>query len=238
MKILFSSFVLILLFGIVSYAEAKICHDSKDQKKCFVALDAIQPTQFALGMLAIEYKIQKIEDYYQKGKLQKYLTKKTAPTIIGPGNKLYIIDRHHTSYALCYSNIPSQEKKIRIEIIEDWSHLTFAEFAEKMINNNYAWLQDGQHQLRTFSELPSHITSLHDDPYRSLAWKVRKENGFKKVMVSYLEFIWGIFFKKQGIELKESSPEEIDNVLKQALELSRSPKASHLPGYITSINRR
>jgi hypothetical protein len=39
-------------------------------------------------------------------------------------------------------------------------------------------------------QLPQKVTGLTDDPYRSLAWAVRKRGGFQKTTASFSEFQW------------------------------------------------
>tara|TARA_Y100000385_G_scaffold268166_1_gene304945 strand:+ start:138 stop:449 length:312 start_codon:yes stop_codon:yes gene_type:complete len=102
-----------------------------------------------------------------------------------------------------------------------------------MTAHNFAWLRDENHNLRDFEDLPKHINNLGDDPYRSLAWLVRKNGGFIKVGVNFQEFYWGMFFKLQGIKIKSSSEPDVKAVLKQALKLAHSKEASHLPGFIS-----
>ena len=183
-------------------------------------------------MLSIKSKTQEVELAYTNGKLSEFLNSKVAPAIIGPDQNYYITDRHHTSFSITKALIPEDLKTLEIEILHDWSQLSLTEFETKMIQNNYVWLIDETHTKRDIKSLPKNISNLTDDPYRSLAWKVRKKGGFSKVKVSYLEFYWGMFFKKNGIKLTSSNPKEIAIVLEKAMSLARSNKANHLPGFI------
>lgn len=231
------SFAPYLLFILIcsswtTRAEAKRCHNKSAQEElCYTSFNEIHPTQFVLGKLSIKSKIEKIEKLAKKGKIQKYLKQKYAPAVIGPDGLFYITDRHHTSFSIFNSKLSNKYKKVYIKVIQNWSQLGTQEFSTKMIANHYTWLRDENHKLRNFQELPKHINNLRDDPYRSLAWLVRKNNGFNKIRVSFQEFYWGMFFKEQGIKLNSSSAEAVSSVLKKALKLAKSPLASHLPGY-------
>lgn len=224
---------LISLFFISSCANvsARPCKKVSHKGTCSIKIDQLRPTQFSLGMISIKAKTQEVEDAYNNGEIKEYLDSKVAPAIIGPDKNYYITDRHHTSFSIYNSNIPEKYKRLEIKVLHDWSKLSFNEFKKRMIDNKYVWLKDETHRKRDFEGLPKHITHLSDDPYRSLAWKVRKAKGFKKVKVSYLEFYWGIFFRENGIKLTSSDPDDIKLVLKKAKSLAKSKKASHLPGY-------
>lgn len=224
-------FSILLIFGSCQSAKAKRCIKEEASKYCVIDILDVSPTQFSLGMLSIPKKIEEVEQAFDNDKIKKYLKSKIAPTVIGPDGNFYILDRHHTSYAILHSKIPNEFKVLYLDIIEDWSKLSFKEFIQKMKLHNYTWLIDREQNFREFKELPKSIDKLDDDPYRSLAWKVRKEDGFKKVKVPYLEFYWGKFFYEEGIRIKTSSESEIKKKLPEAIELARSNKAKHLPGF-------
>jgi hypothetical protein len=225
------TFISLFLFSSCATVSAKQCQSNFKKGRCTIKIDDLRPTQYSLGMLSIDSKVSEIEKAYLKGKFNKYLKSKIAPAIIGPDNNYYITDRHHTSFAITKAAIPEEYKVLKIKVLHNWSNLSFEEFEKKMIENKYVWLKDENHTERDFKGLPKSISDLTDDPYRSLAWKVRKAGGFQKVKVSYLEFYWGIFFKESGIRLSNSSPDEVATVLEVAINLAYSKKASHLPGF-------
>jgi hypothetical protein len=224
-------FVLTLMSSI---ALAGVCDLKQIEfaSKCEARTHMLHPTQFTVGYLPVDKKMEKIEKYDRDGKLEKYLKKKVAPAIIGPNGKLYIIDRHHTFTALMLSNVDHNKKWARIEVIADKRDSSWSEFYQFMTENKYFYLYRRGIGRQAPSDLPNELSKLEDDPYRSLSWVVREAGGFKKVNVSYLEFFWARFFRNEGIVLNSSSERSINKVLKRALELARSPKASHLPGYI------
>ena len=176
-------------------------------------------------------RIEKVQDVYQEGELKKYLKKNIAPAIIGPDGRFYITDKHHTSYSILNSDIPHSKKRLYLTILHDWKTLSKSEFESLMVKNNYVWLKDRNYRYRHFSKLPACLKALTDDPYRSLAWKVRKNKGFTKINFSFQEFYWGEFFKQQGIHLESSDEWEIEAVLEDAMKLAKSKAAQHLPGH-------
>lgn len=229
-------FSILLILGSCQSAKANKCIKESISQYCSIDILEVHPTQFSLGMYSISEKIKEVESAYKKNKIKKYLKSNIAPAIIGPNGFYYIIDKHHTSYAILHAQIPNEFKILYLDIIENYSNLPKNEFIQILIKKHYTWLYDRDQNLRKFDELPRSIDKLEDDPYRSLAWKVRKEKGFNKVKVPYLEFYWGQFFFHQGIRLTSSKPNEIKKVLKEALLLSKSNAAQKLPGYKKIFN--
>ncbi len=193
-----------------------------------VLVEKLYPTQDSFGSLSIGYKVDHIENAWNNGNFEEYLDKKIVPSILGPKNKIYILDRHHTAIAISKANIPKNKKQLKIEVIHDWSHLTIEEFEQKMVSSHFLWIDENS----TFKTLPKRLKDLADNPYRSLAWKVRKMGGFKKVKKPFLEFYWSDFFKHNGIKLTSSKESEILKVLPEAMSLASSTKAKNNPGYI------
>ncbi len=199
----------------------------------WVPLSKLSPTQFTIGHYAMLDKRDKMIRKYDKGlkgkdKLRKYLLKKTAPAYLAQNDRYYIVDRHHTSRALYEADLPIKE--FPIEVIEDLSHLSMAEFFEYLDQINGLYLYErGQGPLEAFY-LPQYIWELSNDPYRSLSWMIREEGAYENVEVNFLEFLWANYLRKH-IHLKDSSVYELKKNLKRAIEMAQDSAASHLPGY-------
>ena len=195
----------------------------------WVEISELRPTQMTIGIVAMRDKIKKIESKDQRGKLKKYLIKKSAPAIIGPDKKYYITDRHHTSRAVLESRVES--KKFVVDIKDDWSDMSFSQFYQNMIKRGYLYLYYMGEGPLDPEKLPKSIGEIEDDPYRSLSWMVREEGGYKKVNVSYLEFLWADYLRKK-INMRLGDEIELKKVLPLALKAVRSKDAAHLPGYL------
>lgn len=221
--------ILLFTYG----ASAELCSPNLHthvKAKCSARPFMFHPTQFNIGFLAMQAKREKVERYYKEGKLQRYLDKKIVPAYWGPDNKLYLIDRHHTTTGVWTANIPESKKVMKVEVLGDYSHLSFEEFYSVMNKSKLFYLFDNGVGPKDPSQISPSLKQLTDDPYRSLSWVVREEGGFEKVPVSYLEFMWADFFRKR-IKLRSGSSRDINLVLKKALKFARSREASHLPGY-------
>ena len=192
----------------------------------------IHPTQFAIGKRAAKEKTKKVQRLYNRGTLDDYRQIKIVPLVKGPDQNLYMFDRHHTSYAFFKADIPKYEKFLYGRIDHDLSHLdSMRDFWHEMEKNNWAYLYDNGVK-RPGSEVPRKVTKLNNDPYRSLAWLLREEGYIIKEDIPFMEFKWADFFRKNGVLLEQGKKKKWKKAFKRGIELTRSPEASDLPGYV------
>jgi len=196
-----------------------------------VKANELHPTQFTVGMLEVLKKQRKI-DNFDKKKLSKWLRSKSVPVVIGPNGTLFMIDRHHAVRAIVESKFC--DKKIPIKIKKDLSHLSKEEFWKKMVKKRWTWLFKNGEGPMDADNLPSQITELKDDPFRSLAAIVRGKKAFKK-SGPFSEFIWADFLRKRmpgGVLSAFQEGGEIQKqVLDVAIKLCLSAEACGLPGW-------
>jgi hypothetical protein len=191
---------------------------------------SLKPTQFSLGFAEIEYKVAEMMKL-KKSKLDKFIDKHPIPVVLSPWKELCVTDHHHFLFACWHANI----KKVRVEVIKDYSSskLSYVQFWKKMAKQNYAYLMDQFGEgPRSPLYLPSDIRGMADDPYRSLAWIVRKEGAYEKNTASFSEFIWANFFRKRAL-LSKQGKEGLKNIVGKAHRLAVSEEAKDLPGYIS-----
>ena len=193
-----------------------------------VDIDDVRPTQFAVGVKEVEYQAEKIAKKDSDGELADYKKKKIGTVVIGPNGVLYLVDGHHFARSL----LKYGSTTMWIEIEKDYSDLDGSDFWAKMKEKNFMYLKDETGTTRKPSELPKKFSALKNDPYRSLAWMVRKSDGFSNDDdTPFLEFLWADFFRSR-IELSaNASPAGWKKALKEAMKLAESNKTSHLPGW-------
>jgi hypothetical protein len=188
----------------------------------------LRPTQFAVGMMEVDEKIKIVRDFGKK-KRRRFVDKTPVPVIRGHDGRLYIVDHHHFLCVCYHVGI----KRVRVKIIEDLSKktLSYLKFWAWMRRNrkSYPFCQFGEGPRKEFY-LPKDIRGLADDPYRSLAWFVRKAGAFKNSEKTFAEFTWANFFRKKGL-LDREGMEGIEKAIRVAVALAQSPEASKLPGY-------
>jgi hypothetical protein len=180
-------------------------------------------------MKEVEMRAEKLRQLSAE-KLQKYLSKKVAPIVIGPGGIPYLLDHHHLARALIASGT---SKLLIAEVKENWSKLSEPEFWAKMKAQNWVYLRDETGKpISDPKYLPPSIAAMHDDPYRSLSWLVREQGGYQETDNPYAEFQWADFFRAR-IQLVNNT-NAFDQATAQAVKLAHSPDARSLPGYVAA----
>ncbi len=228
----FRNFVVLGLFfilGMETNAMAKV----KVGKVFKYAILEVQPTQEAVGMRAVEAKVEEMTEllHGKKGddRLKKFLIDEAIPVVLGPDGKFYQIDHHHQAVAAL--RVGRKNAYYRLE--EDYSGLaSMEEFWSKMEKN--AWVREYDHLGKKISipgGLASDVTKLVDDPYRSLAWFVRKNGGYRKTGIEFAEFKWADFFRTR-ISVGRTT-EEFNQAIEVAMKYATSAeaKAENLPGF-------
>ena len=188
----------------------------------------LKPTQFAIGMLEVEEKIALVRSYGRK-QLRAFIDDNPVPVVVGPGGDLFIIDHHHF-LAVCYH---VGIKKVRVQVVKDLSRssLSYAQFWKWMFRtrNAYPFCQFGEGPRKAIY-LPKDIRGLADDPYRSLAWFVRKAGGFENSERNFAEFKWANFFRRRRL-LDRYGPDGMSRALVTAVSLAQTSAAKRLPGF-------
>lgn len=154
-----------------------------------------------------------------------YLKENRALIVIGPGEKYYLIDRHHTMRAAHEEGFRRVYARVA-ENLSDWSE---EEFREEMIKRKWVRLRDESGQARAFGELPRHVKDLKNDRYRSLAWLVRHSGAFRKSSIPFAEFDWADYFRAR-IQIGPGSA-GWDAAVKEAIQLATMAGTDHLPGH-------
>jgi hypothetical protein len=188
----------------------------------------LKPTQFAVGMLEVDEKIREVRGYGNK-KRREYVDENPIPVVISPQNELYIVDHHHF-LCVCYQ---FGIKKVRVKVVDDFSRskMSYSRFWKRMYKSRqaYPFCQFGEGP-REALYLPRDIRGLADDPYRSIAWFVRKSGGYENTDRNFAEFKWANFFRERRL-LEKSGLRGLSEALVKAAKLAQTPAAKRLPGY-------
>jgi hypothetical protein len=195
-----------------------------DDERISVPLIELRPTQISVGMLEVERKRHKWRALSKRERKDR-LDRPLFPAIRGPNDRLYLIDRHHLGRALADEGIAAA----CVRVVRDLSWLRPERFWPVM--EWYGWVYPFDHRgrRRGFHELPPVLTRLRDDPYRSLAGRLRVAGGFAKVETPYAEFAWAAFLRRMIDE--ESLRRAPASSLRLALKLAKSTEARDLPGW-------
>jgi hypothetical protein len=98
----------------------------------------------------------------------------------------------------------------------------------------YRWAHpyDAHGNRTAYEAIPHRLDALVDDPYRTLAERVRMAGGCAKDATPYAEFLWADFYRSR-VELPSGkvSPRQV----RRALGLAHEHEAAYLPGWSGEI---
>jgi len=196
---------------------------------CSCDLKSLRPLQGAIGMGEVQEKAEKIKARPEKE--QKKLEADPIKIIRGPDGQLFITDHHHGARAWLLAGYPNGICSIE----SDPSSADAEKFWLRLEELKKAHLATRDGTVITPDDLPKSLEQLPDDPYRTLAWMVRKKGGFCRALMEqkeFAEFIWADWMRNRAELPAEQVAAAPDKVLNVAVKLAKSPVAAGLPGYV------
>jgi hypothetical protein len=193
----------------------------------WIAPDQLRPTQETVGKSEVAIKRAVWRGLHKK-KRKDMLTSHWFPGVLGPKGKVYIIDHHHLGLALFEEEV----KEVPVMIQRDFSWLEPLVFWRTMEFNRWAHPYDAHGRRTEYDAIPHRLDQLVNDPYRSLAQRVRATGGCAKDATPYAEFLWADFFRERvKLPAGRIGPKSTE----QALLLAHSHDAAYLPGWSGAI---
>lgn len=189
-----------------------------------VAIADLHPTQLTLGLDEVRRRAAKIARLGEKDRAD-LLAEKAVPHVIGPKGRLYMVDHHHLVRALWSLDI---DRAGLGERLADWSDLDVAAFWPKMEAAGYCWPLDADGNRRPYAAIPSEIGALTDNPWRTLARRVRGK-AFADLDTPFQEFMWGDYFR--SFMSRRLIDTDSDLAADLAVKLARLSEAQDLPGF-------
>jgi hypothetical protein len=145
---------------------------SKTGIPCSCDVRTLRPLQGAVGMEEVRDKADKIKA--KPGKASQKLASDPIKVVSGPGGAWFITDHHHGANAWRLADRPFA----LCEIADRGPLSSDAQFWSDLIKDHLVPLADADGKSISPEQLPSGLAELPDDPYRSLAWRLRKNDGF------------------------------------------------------------
>ncbi|MBW8808245.1 MAG: chromosome partitioning protein ParB [Lysobacter sp.] len=189
-----------------------------------VAPERLHPTQLTVGRAEVAAK--RAQWHALGGKKRKALiASHWFPGVLGPQGAVYIVDHHHFGLAMLLEGV----ERVPVIVQRDFSWLAPDTFWRTMEFNRWAHPYDDRGQRTDYAAIPSRLSELRDDPYRTLAARVREAGGCAKDATPYAEFLWADFFRAR---LKPAAVAKGgDKLLQRALLLAHGHDAGYLPGW-------
>ncbi len=188
-----------------------------------IAPAKLRPTQVTVGKAEVAAKRAEWEKLGRK-KRKELLQAHWFPGVLGPKQRVYIVDHHHLGLALMEESV----KNVPVMVQRDFSWLEPAVFWRTMEFNRWAHPYDQHGHRVDYTAIPGSLSEMVDDPFRTLAARVRVAGGCAKDAVPYSEFLWADFYRRQ---LKLSAGKISPKVLQEALLLAHSHATAYLPGW-------
>jgi hypothetical protein len=189
-----------------------------------VAIADLRPTQITVGMREVMTKRERWRETGTK-KGEKFLGRHMMPVVLGPKHRHYVIDHHHLARALHEEGV----KEVAVTVVANLSKLELDAFWVVMDNRSWMHPFDDKGRRRDYADIPKSVSTMVDDPFRSLAGELRRAGGFAKDTTPFSEFLWADFLRRR---LKRKTVErDFERAMERALELAKSADADYLPGW-------
>jgi hypothetical protein len=189
-----------------------------------IPIKSLRPTQMTVGLREVKEK----RDHWRAmagDKGLEFLGRHMIPVVTGPKGRPYAIDHHHLARALLDEGVHD----VLVDVVADLSRLEKDEFWVYMDNRAWCHPYDAEGVRRVFDDIPTAMSALEDDPFRSLAGELRGLGGYAKDMTPFSEFTWADFLRRR---IKRKAVEaDFTKALEKALSLAKSREADHLPGW-------
>ena len=164
---------------------------------------SLRPTQMTVGMREVKEKRKRWREHKSEKKRAQLLGKHMIPVVLGPKERLWLIDHHHLARALHDEGV----EHVLVTVVARLQHLDKNCFMTFLDCRNWLHPYDEKGHRRSWQDMPRRISALVDDPYRSLAGAVRENGGFAKTLTPYSEFLWADFFRdRKSTRLNSSHP--------------------------------
>lgn len=219
------------------------CTQAKAGMKCTCDLGSLRPLQGAVGMEEVRKKSGDIVDTDKNvtGKKTRLdLAYDPIKIVRGPNGLLYVTDHHHGARAWLQANHTMGTCQIQSDTISTDPTQFWTDLKAK----NLVRLADKNGNPITETELPKTLQSMPDDPYRTLAWRVRKGGGFCRALMKgnteFAEFEWADWLRKRPEFKNPPGPtaDWSDDKRKEAIALAKTSAASGLPGWHGDKSRK
>jgi len=162
-----------------------------------VPIAELCPTQITVGMREVKEKRKHWRERADRDG-GEFLGRHMIPVLLGPKQRHYVIDHHHLARAFQEEGV----KEVLVTVVADLHALQKSSFWVVLDNRGWCHPYDAEGQRRDFEDIPTAISDLVDDPYRSLAGELRQTGGFAKDTTPFSEFVWADFLRRR-IKLRD-----------------------------------
>lgn len=168
--------------------------------KCTCDLRALKPLQGVAGLGEVAKKTRDVsEEFAAERNAQE---KDPIKVVRGFGDRLYVVDHHHGALAF----LKAGHSTGTCEILQPPKPLSMSDeavFWQQLDENRWIRLRNSIGEPLRPDELPASLERMPDDPYRTLAWMVRKADGYCRALMlpappPFAEFAWADWMRQRA----------------------------------------
>jgi hypothetical protein len=131
-----------------------------------------------------------------------------------------------------------------VNVIGDMSnHTDKRSFWNAMVQKNWAYPYDEYgRRIDIVQNVPTNVTQLKNDPYRSLSYVAAGYGAFAKdAGIPFVDFVWSNYYrnvtdlnelKEKGYGDAKTELKALEHIFKDSLKASHDSAAKNLPGYL------
>jgi hypothetical protein len=187
-------------------------------------LSELRPTQITVGMREVEVKRREWRER-RGADAGIFLGTHMIPVVLGPKERRYVTDHHHLARALLDEGV----EEVATSVVLDLSRVDPDGFWIALDNLGLMHPFDAKGRRQKYGKIPTAVSGLVDDPYRSLAGELRRAGGFAKDTAPFSEFLWADFLRRRLS--REDVEKDFAAAAKAALQLAKGRDADYLPGW-------
>lgn len=202
---------------------------SPDLKKTRI-LD-LKPMQIPAGMLEVQDKARALRDMKSK-ESDAWLREGSVPIVEDYKGRKRPVDHHHEARAAWEADLDEaythryfdDEMHDRIKALPRDQFYAVTRAMGLFYDRDQFGV--GPHDP---NHLPEDVRGLADDPYRSIAWQVRKRGGYDKTSIPFAEFKWAQYFRERVSTYPTRA--DFEQSVLEAMKIVHDAAAKGLPGY-------
>jgi hypothetical protein len=211
--------------------ELKDAHLNVSPEPKSVKILDLKPMQIPAGMYEVQDKAQSLRGMKAKDS-DKWLRDKSVPYVEDYKGRKRPVDHHHEARAAWEADL---SEAYAHRYLDDQLHDSIKALprdAFYAVTHAMGLFYDrdqfgsGPHDP---NHLPEDVRGMADDPFRSIAWQVRKRGGYDKSGLPFAEFHWAQFFRER-VQTYPTRADFEKSVL-EAMRIVHDPAAKGLPGY-------
>jgi len=222
--------ILALVLSSTANAQPPTCTSTTQTgATCGCDVGTLHPLQGAVGLEEVNSKVEKIRADLE-GERQRLLDD-PIKVVHGPNGGLFITDHHHGADAWRLAKHPMAYCRID----DGGKSGSEAGFWSDLSARGLVHLEDARGKSIAPAQLPAHLAAMPDDPYRSLAWRLRKQGGFcraEMARMDFAEFIWADWLRSRLPMPSSTDGASTKPFVARALSLALGKSASGMPGYV------